>query len=100
MPRSLTNSALLAILLAAAPAGSVTASETAECFTDWSDAAPIVARERLLVARDVQLFSRRTLDGDVVRLTLCRDGTSYVYRVVLRDARGRITNRTIDARSP
>ena len=67
------------------------------CFQDWSDAAPIVAREQLLAARDVQELTRRQLFGDVVRITLCREGTGYVYRLLHRDNNGRISNHKIDA---
>lgn len=67
------------------------------CFSNWSDAAPIVARERLLAARDVQAISRRRRAGDVVRITLCREDTGYVYLLLLRDDRGRISNLKIHA---
>ena len=67
------------------------------CFSNWSDAAPIVARERLIPARDVQEMSRRQLPGDVVRITLCREEAGYVYLLLLRDGQGRISNLKIDA---
>ena len=69
------------------------------CFQDWSDAAPIVAREQLLAAREVQEMTRRQLSGDVVRITLCREDTRYVYRLLHRDNAGRISNHKIDAHS-
>ena len=67
------------------------------CFANWSDAAPIVARERLLAAREIQAMSRRRRSGEVVRITLCREDTGYVYLLLLRDDRGRISNLKIDA---
>jgi len=93
-------SLLLVLLPPAVPPGAL-AEDRAEdgCIADWSDAAPIVARERLLPTPAVQALSRRLHSGDVVRLTLCRRGDGYVYRLVLRDDRGRLSNRVIDARS-
>ena len=70
------------------------------CIADWSEAAPIVLRENLSTARDVQELARRRLDGDLVRITLCQDGPRFVYRIVMRDTRGRISSQTIDARRP
>ena len=78
------------------PAGAAPAT-TEICFSNWSDAAPIVARERLIPARDVQDMSRRQLPGDVVRITLCRAETGYVYLLLMRDGQGRISNLKIDA---
>ena len=70
---------------------------TNTCFSNWSDAAPIVASEGLLAASEVQRMSRRTLPGDVVRITLCREDAGYVYLLLLRDGHGRISNLKIDA---
>ena len=87
---------LLALGASFAPAHAV--PDTANtCFSNWSDAAPIVARERLLAARDVQEMIRRTLPGDVVRITLCREEAGYVYLLLLRDGHGHISNLKIDA---
>ncbi len=88
--------AVLALAACVTTAGA--ASEPSNiCFSNWSDAAPIVAREGLLAARDIQAVSRRRRSGDVVRITLCREETGYVYLLLLRDERGRISNLKIDA---
>ena len=68
------------------------------CFADWSDAAPVVVSERLLAARDVQEMARRQRAGDLVRITLCRENARYVYRLILRDDKGRLSNLKIDAK--
>ena len=70
---------------------------TDACIANWSDAAPIVAREKLLAAREIHLMSRRSLPGDVVRITLCRQGAGYFHLLLLRDGKGRISNLKIDA---
>ena len=95
MQRSIIASGLFILGLAGAAQAAPVATEI--CFSNWSDAAPIVARERLMPARDVQEMSRRRLPGDVVRITLCREETGYVYLLLMRDGHGRISNLKIDA---
>jgi uncharacterized membrane protein YkoI len=70
------------------------------CYDDWSDAAPIVLRENLIPTRDLQSWVRKRLKGKVIRVTLCQDGERYVYRVLVREPKGRIRNRMIEARGP
>jgi hypothetical protein len=85
-------------VLAGAPGfGRASAQTEQQCFTDWSDAAPVVARERLKPARAVQGAVRDQLGGDVVRITLCREGDGFVYRVVVRGLDGRISNMRLSA---
>lgn len=67
------------------------------CYGDWSDAAPIVAREQLRSARDVQDMARIELGGDVVRIVLCQGEGGFVYRLVLRRLDGRIGTLTVNA---
>ena len=83
---------LLALVLAAAPAG---AQE--RCYGDWADAAPIVAGQRLRSARDAQDVARDRLSGDVVRIVLCETPAGFVYRIVMRREDGRIANLTVNA---
>lgn len=89
---------LLVLLVAAAPA--VAAPDDPPCIADWSDAAPIVARERLASVRNIQDLARNRYSGDLVRITLCREDSRFVYRIILRDLRGRISSLTLDARQP
>lgn len=98
-PRLLT---LLAVIFPlAALSGSVAAAQVAPapgtCLDNWSDAAPIVASEGLIPARDIQLYSRRRHGSDVVRITLCREASGYIYRLLLRDDRGRLSHVRIEA---
>ncbi len=95
--RVLTLSALPFLICLTTTAGHAASEPSNICFSNWSDAAPIVARERLLAARDIQAMSRRRRSGEVVRITLCREDTGYVYLLLLRDDRGRISNLKIDA---
>jgi hypothetical protein len=40
------------------------------------------------------------LKGKVVRVTLCQDGERYIYRILVREPKGRIRNRNVEARGP
>ena len=100
MARSLITclaAGLLALALEAAAGHVALASGNEQCFSDWSDAAPVVSREGLKSARDVQDLTRSRLGGDVVRITLCRGEQGFVYRLVVRTVDGRISNLTVSA---
>jgi hypothetical protein len=70
------------------------------CFPDWSDAAPIVQREQLTSTKDLLQHVRAQQRGDLVRITLCEQQGRYVYRLVILEAKGRLTNMTVDAKRP
>lgn len=90
---------VLTALLALSPAPAAV-GQSVKCFDDWSDAAPIVLRENLVPAREIQSWARKRLKGNVIRVTLCQDGDHYIYRVLVREPKGRIRNRTVEARGP
>jgi len=90
---------VLAALVAWSPAPAAV-GQSVRCFDDWSDAAPIVLRENLLPARDIHSWARKRLKGKVIRMTLCQDGDRYIYRILVREPKGRIRNRIIEARGP
>jgi hypothetical protein len=84
-----------AAVLAATFGGRASAED--RCYGEWSDAAPIVAREKLRSARDVQDMARDEMAGDVVRILLCEGDSGFVYRLVLRRLDGRIGTLTVSA---
>ncbi len=92
--RSLLLAAVL--LLGLLPNGAVAADR---CYAEWSDAAPIVARERLRTTRDVQEMAREHFGGDVVRIMLCQEAERFVYRAIVRRDDGRISTSTASAAS-
>jgi uncharacterized membrane protein YkoI len=90
---AIASAAVLAVTL-----GGRAGAEEPRCYGDWSDAAPIVAREKLRSARDVQDMARGEMAGDVVRILLCEADGGFVYRLVLRRLDGRIGTLTVSAR--
>ena len=96
---SALGAALLFAMLALSPAPAAI-GQSVRCFEDWSDAAPIVLREHLVPARELQSWVRKRLKGKVIRVTLCQDGDRYIYRLLVRGPKGRIRNRTVEAKGP
>jgi uncharacterized membrane protein YkoI len=76
------------------------ADATDGCIADWSIAAPIVYKEKLTTVEALSQLAEAKLPGSIVKTTLCEENGSYVYRLVLRDAQGRLSSRTVDARAP
>jgi uncharacterized membrane protein YkoI len=88
---------VLAALVAAAPGAR---AEDGRCYADWSTAAPIVRREKLVSARELHEEARKRQLGEPIRITLCEDQGRFVYRIVVQDASGKVRNLTVDARKP
>jgi hypothetical protein len=99
MTRPLTIAALAAALLLAAPARA-SAPPADGCFEAWSMAAPVVQREALTPVRDLHTQARQRNLGDVVRVTLCAEQGRFVYRLIVREPKGRVIPMTVDARRP
>jgi hypothetical protein len=87
-----------AMLLAASTAFDRAAA--AGCYTDWSVAAPIVRKEGLATVETLARRAQAKISGDIVKTTLCEEKTGFVYRLLIRDPKGRLSNTTVDARSP
>ena len=73
-------------------------AQQGKCY-EWSDAAPIVRREKLMSAKDVHEQARRRFDGELIRITLCEEKGQFVYKLVLQDG-GKVRYLTVDARAP
>ena len=70
------------------------------CISDWSVAAGIVEAEGLATVESVMKAARGRVPGDVVKVTLCRDGSRYLYRLVVRTPAGQHQSLDVDARAP
>ncbi|MEZ5851822.1 MAG: hypothetical protein R3D68_14350 [Hyphomicrobiaceae bacterium] len=74
-------------------------SNPPHCILDWSDAATIVLKEKLIPANGIHALVRQRQDGDLVRIVLCREGARFTYHIHLRRPAGQIVNQVIDART-
>jgi hypothetical protein len=106
-PKARLRIAILAVALATVgaanfrPVGAAASDSVVDrCYPDWSDAAPIVKREQLTSTKDLLQQARAQRFGDLVRITLCEQQGRYVYRLVMLEAKGRMTNVTVDAKQP
>jgi uncharacterized membrane protein YkoI len=70
------------------------------CIADWSIAAPIVHKEGLTTVEALSRIAATELAGVIVKTTLCESNGSFVYRILVRHAGGKLTSRTVDARAP
>jgi hypothetical protein len=92
MPRIIAASLLLATVAFACPP-----AHAAGCYSDWSEAAPIV-HKGLTTIETLAKSARGRLSGDIVKTTLCEENGGFVYRLLIREPAGRLVNRTVDAR--
>lgn len=99
---SLTIAAATAIAIAAGSSAVLAAStgEMQSCFTDWSEAAPVVVAHNLIPAKGLEHLARQHVGGDVVRITLCREEARFVYRLLIRQGGGQFSHVTVDAVRP
>jgi hypothetical protein len=70
------------------------------CYADWSEAAPIVLKEKLTTVEALAVLAKARIPGAIVKTTLCEESEGFVYRLLIRDSSGRLSNRTVDARAP
>lgn len=70
------------------------------CYSDWSDAGPIVRKNDLTPATELPKLARSKVDGDLAKITLCEEGGTFVYKLVFFDAAGQVINLTVDAKNP
>lgn len=86
-----------AVAVAVLVAGSPAMAET--CYTDWTEAGPIVKAEGLVSAKEIQELAREQVGGNLIKITLCEDAGSFTYKLVV-DNDGELKDVTVDARAP
>lgn len=69
------------------------------CY-EWTDAAPIVQRENLMSSKDLHDETRKRLQSELVRVSLCEEKGQFVYKLVLMEGSGRLKYITVSARQP
>ncbi len=87
----------LAALMAGAAPGSAGAAET--CYADWGAASQIVKQFKLITVDQLTKASAGQLGGQLVKTTLCKDGDDYIYKIVVRDAKGQMKTVVLGADS-
>jgi uncharacterized membrane protein YkoI len=85
----------LIIVIFAAAAAPVKAGEPG--CVDWGRAAAIIAQNGLLPASAVYQMVQKRTGGKVVSQALCKQGSGYVYKLVVLGPTGEVTNLTVDA---
>jgi uncharacterized membrane protein YkoI len=85
----------LIIVIFAAAAAPVEAGEPG--CVDWGKAAAIIAQNGLLPASAVYQTVQKRTGGKVVSQALCKQGSGYVYKLVVLGPTGEVTNLTVDA---
>ena len=76
------------------------AANDRKCFSSWSEAAPIVRREGLATIENVNRLARNHAVTEIVNSTLCEHQGRYIYRLVVREAKGPLKTLVVDAREP
>ncbi len=96
--------AMLVAAAGMAAAGSSVAAGPAAaaslCFEDWSQAAAIVKRHKLVPVAVLGTLARRQRNSQLVRTELCRGENGFVYKIVLRDKRGALKRMIVSAKHP
>lgn len=69
------------------------------CVADWSTAAQIVEKERLLTVEQVSAANAGAIPGKIVKTTLCREKDGFVYRLVVRNPAGQLQIIVVDAQN-
>lgn len=99
--REILHTTLAAMIILAVAATALRAdSGDGDCIPDWSVAAPIVRQQGLVSVEVLAEMAASRIEGEIVKTTLCREEGAYVYRLVIKDERGRFRRITLDARRP
>ena len=95
----LTTAALAMAACWLPPLAAAAVAQPVKCY-EWTEAAPIVAREKLVSAAEVHRQARTEMQGELIRITLCEEGGDWIYRIVVQKGGGKVENRTVNARKP
>ncbi len=95
-PKILARTAALAF----ASCGGSAPALAEDCYSDWGLAGEIVRREKLVTVQQLTQANAAGLIEPIVKTTLCKDGDDYIYKLVVRDAKGQLKTVVVDARNP
>lgn len=91
---------VLSALAAAVLAVSTVNADAGSCIDRWSDAAPVVAANRLVDVEELASKAPKRLGGSIVKATLCKSNGDFTYDLVVRTGQGKLKSVTVDARNP
>jgi uncharacterized membrane protein YkoI len=91
---------LIVAFVASIASPAFAAPDEKACYPDWSVAAPIVKREGLIPVEQLTPLARFSLNGEILKVTLCFEAGNYVFRLVVRGAKGDLKTVTVDAKDP
>ncbi len=87
-----------AALVVAATQGAA-AALAEDCFADWGAAGAIVRAQKLMTVSELSKLAGAEVAGAILKTTLCKDGDDYIYKLVVRDAKGQLKTVVVDARA-
>lgn len=67
------------------------------CWSDWSEAAPVVRREALRPAKEASAHAQAKVPGRLLTISLCEEQGRYVYRMLILSAAGTVQAVTEEA---
>ena len=76
-------------------------ADASRCFATWSEAEAVARKEALVAVEEVSSLAYTATQGaKVIKSTLCEEDGRYVYRLVLREAKGSLKTMSVDAKKP
>ncbi len=57
-------------------------------------------KEGLTTVETLWKLAQSKISGKIVKTTLCKERSRFVYRLVVRNPNGRLVNKKVDARQP
>ena len=69
-------------------------------MADWAKAAAIVQRRGMIDVDSLSVLARKKFKGQIMTARLCKAGSSYFYRLVIRRTDGRVERVKVDALNP
>lgn len=87
MPLKMFQSPFVALLATLALTG---AAKAETCYADWGAAAEIVKQFNLITVEQLSKADAGQLGGQIIKTSLCKDGDDYIYKIVVRDTKGRL----------
>lgn len=90
--------AAAALMTAAAGLQPAAAAGRERCIGDWAIAATVVKQRQMIDVASLSRLAREKYNGRIMSARLCKEGTRYVYYLVIRGADNRVHKLQVDAK--